>query len=98
MKVLELEPKIRSIIEALYSNTVSCVRMDGDTGDCFPMKFGVRHGYIMAPDCFDVAINWVLDRSTHRAKHGAILRSEAITDFDYADDVELLSELLNLLL
>ena len=34
-RVLGLLSKIISIIEALYSNTMSCVRVHGDTGDCF---------------------------------------------------------------
>ena len=39
MRVLELPPKIISIIEALYSNTVSCVRVDGNTGDVIAYVF-----------------------------------------------------------
>ena len=71
--------------------------VDGDTGDCFLIKSGVRQGCILPPDCLDVATDYVLDRSTHRAVHGASLRLEASTDFDYADDVGLPSELLCLL-
>ena len=98
MSVLGFPPKIISIIEALHSNTVSCFRVDEDTGDCFLIKTGVRQGCILEPDCFDVAMDWMLDRSTHRAMHGATLEPEAFTDFDYADDNALLSELLSLLL
>ena len=72
--------------------------VDGDTGDCFLFKSDVRQGCILAHDYVDVAMDWVLDRSTHRAMHGATLGPEAFTDFDYADDVALLSELLSLLL
>ena len=55
LKILGLLPKIQSIIEALYmySNTVSRVRTDGDTGDYFPIKFSVLQGCILAPECFD---------------------------------------------
>ena len=98
MRVLGLPPKILSIIEARYSNTVSCVWVDGDTGDCFPTKSGVRQRCILAPDCFDVAMEWVLDRWTHRTMDGAILGLDAFTDVDYADGVILLSELLSTLL
>ena len=68
-------------IEAQYFNTVSCVRADGDTGDCFPIKSGVLQGCILAPGCFDVAVDSVLDLSTHKAMHGATLQGpEAFTD------------------
>ena len=70
---------------------MSCVRVDGDTGNGFLIKTGMRQLCILAPDCFDVAMEWVLDHSTHRAMHGAILGPEAFTDFDYADDGEILS-------
>ena len=98
MRVLGLPVKILSIIEALYSNTLSYVRVDRDTGDCFLINSGVHQGCMLVPDCFDVAMNWVLDCSTHRAIHGATLGPEAFTDFDYVDDIALPSELLSLLL
>ena len=77
---------------------MSYVRVDGNTGDCFLIKSGVRQGCILAPDCFDVGMDWVLDHSTHQAMHDATLGSDAFKDFDYADDVALLSELPSLLL
>ena len=98
IRFLKLLPKILSIIEVLYSNSVSCVRFDGDNGDDFLIKSGVREGRILAHDCFDVAMDWVLDRSTYWVMSGAILGQEAFTDEDYADDIVLLSELLSLLL
>ena len=98
MGVLELLSKIPSIIKALYSNAVNCVRVDGNTRDCFLIKTGVCQGCNLAPYCFDVAMNLELDRSTHRAIHGATLGPEEFTHFDCADDVALLSELLRLLL
>ena len=80
MKALGLLLKILSIIKALYFNTVSCVRIDGDTGDCFLIKYGVHQECILAPDCFDVAMDLVLDRSSHRAMHDATMEPEAFTD------------------
>ena len=62
------------------------------------IKSDVRQGCILASNCFDGARDWVFDRSTHRAMHGATLGPETLIDFDSADDVTLLFELLNLLL
>ena len=97
MRSLGLPSKILSIIEALHFHNVSCVRFDGDTDDCFLIKSGVCQGCIRAPDCFDVAMDWVLDRSTRRAMHGAIL-GQIYSQTDSDDDVALLSDLLSLLL
>ena len=77
---------------------MNCVRADRDTAGCFLIKSGVRQGCILVSDCFDVAMDWVLDRSTHRAIQGATLGQETFTYFDYADDVALPSGVLSLLL
>ena len=52
---------------------------------------------MLAPDSFDVAINWVLKRSTSIAMHGASVGDENFSDPDYANDVTLLTELMELL-
>ena len=52
---------------------------------------------MLAPDSFDVAIDWVLKRSTSIAMHGASMGDENFSDFDYADNVALLTELVELL-
>ena len=49
------------MIEALYTNTKSCVRVDGNTSDSFQVRSGVRQGCVLAPNSFDVAIDVVLE-------------------------------------
>ena len=83
------------MIKEQYSNTVSCVRVDGATRDCFLIKSGVRHRCILAPDCFDDAMDWLLNTPNMYSK---TLRPEAFTNFHYADDIALLSELPSMLL
>jgi len=43
-------------------------------------------------------VDWVLERTSHRGFLGATPGTETFTDLDYADDVALLSEMLEVLL
>ena len=86
------------MIEALYTNTESCVRVDGNTSDSFPVRSGVRQGCVLAPDYFDVVMDWTLERTTSIAMHSASVADENFSGFDYADDVALVTELMELLL
>ena len=85
------------MIEALYTNTESCVRVDGNTSKSFQVRSGVQQGCVLAPDSLYVAMDWVLERSTSIALHWANVGDENFSDLDYADDVALLMKLMELL-
>ena len=85
------------MIEVRYTNTESCVRVDGNTSDSFQVRLGVPQGCVLASDSFDVAMDWVLERSTSIAMHGASLGNINFSDPDYADDVALFTQLMELL-
>jgi len=40
------------------------IRIDGDTSSCFRVVTGVRHGCILSPLLFAIAIDWVLQKTT----------------------------------
>jgi len=42
-------------------------------------------------------MDWALGRTVGRAMNGAVIGASSLTDFDYADDVALLAELIALL-
>ena len=42
-------------------------------------------------------MDWILGRATHRSMCGTAIGADAFSDLDYADDVALLAELLDLL-
>ena len=85
------------MIDALYTNTASCIRVDGNTSESFQVRSEVRQGCVLVPDSFDVAMDWVLERSTSIAMQGVSMGNENFSDLDYADDVGLLTELMELL-
>ena len=49
---LGLLQKLVVLLEALYTDTLSCVRVDGCNSDWFPIGCGVQQGCVVAPDLF----------------------------------------------
>ena len=97
LKVLGVPEKVISLVSALYSDTTSRVRVDGQLSSAFPVSSGVRQGCVLAPDLFNTGMDWVLGRAVGRSMNGAVVGTSSLTDFDYADDVALLAELIALL-
>ena len=85
-------------MEDLYTNTVSCVQADGVQSDWFSFSAGVRQGCNIAPDLFLEPMDWVMDRTVHRGFAGISIGSQVFTDLDFADDVAVLSEMLEILI
>ena len=52
---------------------------------------------MLAPDSFATGINWLLDRTVESCSIGVAFGQNFFTDLDFADDVSLLAELLELL-
>ena len=71
--------------------------MDGQLSSAFPVSSGVRQGCVLAPDLFNTDMDWALGRTVGRAMNGAVIGASSLTDFDYADHVALLAELIALL-
>ena len=87
--------KIVTLIRLLNNNSQSCVRVDGETGDWFGIQSGVRQGCVLAPDCFDTAIDWVLERLIGNTAIGVSIGDDIFSDLDYADDVTILADLVD---
>jgi len=59
-----LPTKTVTIIQKLYEESSSAVRVNGDTSSWFQVETGVRQGCILLPLLFAIAIDWVLRRTT----------------------------------
>lgn len=94
---LGIPTKIISLMKNLYTDTFSCVRVDGQLSDWFEVKSDVRQSCMLAPDLFLAPMDWVLERTVHRGMFGVTLGDEIFTDLDFADDVALLVETLDVL-
>ena len=76
-------------MKELYTDTVSCFRMDGNLSDWFEIKSGVMQVCAIAPSLFLPPMYWVLERTEHKGFLGATLGDEVFTDLNFADDVSL---------
>ena len=52
---------------------------------------------MLAPDAFATGMDWLLDRTVESCSIGVAFGQSSFTDLDFADDVSLLAELLELL-
>src|SRR6218665_3701416 len=63
---LGIPMKIVGRIQEWYTNTVSCVRMEGKLTQWFEIKSGVRQGCTIAPSLFLTSMDWILvERTVH---------------------------------
>jgi len=79
----------------LYDNSVSCVRTGG-THSSFNIEAGVRQGCVLAPDSFATGMDWLLDSTVESCLIGVAFGQSSFTDLDFAEDISLLAELLQL--
>ena len=59
-----LDNKVVDLMEARYTDTCSCVNVDGVMSDCFAVDSGVRQGCRIAPDLFLGPMDYVMERSS----------------------------------
>jgi len=88
--------KLTDLMEDLY--TVSCVQTNGVQSDRFPFSAEVRQGCNITPNLFLEPIDWIINRTIHRVLAGVSFGGETFTDLDFANDVTLLSEILEMLI
>ncbi|KAI8499356.1 hypothetical protein Bbelb_231200 [Branchiostoma belcheri] len=69
----------------------------GLLSDSFVIKSGVRQGCVLAPTIFNVAIDHVMGRTVEQCNCGVSFGDLTVTDLDFADDVAILAEVLEVL-
>jgi len=84
-------------MEGLYTDTCSCVNVDGVMSDWFAVGSGVQQGCRIAPDLFPGPMDHMMERTVHRGMTGVTLGKKVFTDLDFVDDVSLLAEMLEVL-
>ena len=95
LRSLGLHSKVVDLImEGLYTDTCSCVNVDGVMSDWFAVGSDVRQGCRIAPDLFLGQMDHIIECTVHRGMTGVTLGKDVFTDLDFADDVSLLAEML----
>jgi len=94
---LGIPDNIVRLFRALHDHSVSCVRTGGIRSPWFNIESRVRQGCVLAPDSFATGMNWLLERTVGSGATSVSFGQASFTDLDFADDVYLLAELLELL-
>ena len=74
--------KIIALIQSLYSDSSSAVRIGGEFSEYFSVATGVRQGCVLAPSLFNVCMDWVLGRTVEQGFREALFGEEVFTDLD----------------
>lgn len=93
-----LPEKYCRLFKALHHGTESCVQVNGRRSPFFQITTGVRQGCAVAPELFNVIIDYVMTRTTSRLSFGLKFGDRVITDADFADDLAILADSMEQLL
>ena len=87
--------KYLNILRNLYTDNTCRVRGENSVSDPFPSTSGVRQGCVAAPNLFNVAVDYWLSGTLERCHDPGVTYHHRLTDLCYADDIVLLSSLLD---
>jgi len=71
LRSIGLSDQIVSLMRSLYTDMVSCVRVDGDESGWFGINSGVHQGCTLAPNVFLAPIDWTMSRTVSKGSLGA---------------------------
>ena len=83
---------IVDLLRSWYTGISSCVRVDGEEGEWFPIRTGLRQGCVLSPSLFNVYMDAMMRKATEGAPGGVRVGEETVVDLDFADDVALLAD------
>jgi len=83
--------KMLSVLQSLYHNVSSCVRVNGLYTDWFNVQCGLRQGCSLSPLLFNMFVNDLAEKIKDTGK-GICIDDKRISILLYADDIVLLAE------
>ena len=84
--------KVMHLLQNMYNNSSSCVRVGNVTSDEFSIKTGVRQGCVISPLLFNTVVDAIM-RKVFNDKGGIQYGAEGfITDLMFADDSAIFAE------
>lgn len=90
MQHYNIPRKLTALIQNLYSQAVSAVRIGCDISDWFHQTVGVRQGCILSPDLFNLFLDHVLGGALETYEGGALMNGQRVPDLRFADDIDLM--------
>ena len=94
MRHLGYDNKIIRLIESMYRNSVSSVRVgtQGDVSNWFETLVGVLQGCVLSPLLFNILLEVVMALSLEDKDIGATISGFLCSNLRFADDIALLAE------
>ncbi|GFO12049.1 retrovirus-related pol polyprotein line-1 [Plakobranchus ocellatus] len=90
LEKLDIDGKDMRAIRNLYWDQTASVRIEGEHSDFKPIKRGVRQGYVMSPDLFNLYSEIILRNLDGTS--GLKINGENVNNLRYADDTVLIAE------
>jgi len=87
MRHLGYPEKIVRILENLYSETLSAVRVNGNITEWFKTLVGVLQGCILSPLLFNIFLEVVLARALWNLDIGVVISGYRLNNLRFADDI-----------
>ena len=92
MRKYGIPEKIIRIIQLFYADFQCAVEDQGERGEWFDIKTGVKQGCNMSGFLFLMVMDWIMRRTVGKGENGIRWRlTTKLDDLDFADDVALLS-------
>ena len=63
--------KIIRVLKNWYQGVCSCVQVDGEQSDWFPVESGLRQGCVISPTLFNMYIDHIMRRVMEEEERGA---------------------------
>ena len=83
--------EIVNIIQNLYKDSKSNVKINGISGEWFEVVTGMRQGCVLSPLLFAIVLDWVMKKSLKNHNGGLEWTDgKKLCDLDFADDIALI--------
>ena len=80
------------LLQALYQQSNSAVRVNGELTDWFKTTVGVRQGCALSPQLFNILLEAVMLYAIHDTKIGVRVQGQLINNLRFADDIVLIAD------
>ena len=85
--------KIIRLLQALYKQSQSAIRVQAELTDWFTTAVGVRQGCVISPQLFNILLELVMLIALEDTEIGATTQRCHINNLRFADDIVLIAEL-----
>ena len=90
LRYIGMDPKITSLIEAMYDNVGCAVVNNGQLTEWFRVEIGVRQGCLLTPILFSLFLEFVMADVKSLCKKFKLFTNLSF-DISYADDTTIMS-------